>query len=153
MSRPRDICRGLIVGLAAASPETLVDGDSLSTVSYANIDRATTLTIVLQLSHLLVDPSLEVQITAHELLHHASKPYTENVVLEAELSTDTNVKPALPNELMRIIEENEVESDKVWIPTGKYWNSVDLLIQSVLSHLLAWMIVFDLFTDAVSGTT
>jgi hypothetical protein len=64
-----------------------------------------------------VDPLLEVQITAHELLHHASKPHTENVVLEAELSNNTDLKPALPTELMRIIEENEVESDEVRILT------------------------------------
>jgi len=68
--------------------------------------------VALQLSHLLADPSPEVQITAHELLHHASKPYIENVVLEAELNNDSDVKPALPTELMRIIQEN-AESDEV----------------------------------------
>jgi len=60
----------------------------------------------------LADPSPEVQITAHELLHHASKLYVKNVVLEAELNNDSNVKPALPIELMRIIQEN-ADSDEV----------------------------------------
>jgi hypothetical protein len=60
----------------------------------------------------LADPSPEVQITGHELLHHASKLYIENAVLEAELNNDNGVKPALPTELMRIIQEN-ADSDEV----------------------------------------
>jgi hypothetical protein len=59
-----------------------------------------------------MDPSPEVRITAHELLHHASKLYIENVVLETEVNNEADAKPALPDELMRII---QTETDEVWM--------------------------------------
>lgn len=116
ISVPRDICRGIVVSLAAASPESLVDGDSISSVSAnTNVFHAMLLRLKLriQLCHLLADPSLDVQITTYDLLHHASKPYTENVVLEAEVDTGSEVKPSLPAELMQLVQAYNGEADEV----------------------------------------
>lgn len=60
-----------------------------------------------------MDPSLDVQITAYDLLHHASKPYTENIVLETEVDTGSDVKASLPAELMQLVQDHTYEDDEV----------------------------------------
>ncbi|KAF8317156.1 hypothetical protein DL93DRAFT_2055777 [Clavulina sp. PMI_390] len=114
VSAPREVCRGLVVSLAAAFPQLLVDTNSVST-----------------LCHLLYDPSLEVQLTVYGLLHHAAEPYTEKIVVDAEVDTGSEVKPKLPDELIKLVMDFTGEREEESLP-----------------HLLVWMVVFDLFTDA-----
>lgn len=100
-----------------------------------------------------MDPSLEVQVTAYDLLHHAAKPYTENIVLEAEVDTGAEVKPFLPAELTQLVTDHSTDVEEVIVSLFYLLrNSLSKKsAQESLPHLLAWMIIFDLFTDAVSA--
>ena len=94
--------------------------------------------------HLLVDQSEEVQRMGYHLLGNAARMRTEHYVIEAGVDTEDVVKPELPLELLAILQQN--------LSSGEV---LDLDEQSVVrnkevsGHLLAWMIAFDLFADAV----
>lgn len=101
-------------------------------------------TEILQMCHLLGDQSQEVQRMGYHLLHNAAQKRTEHYVIEAGVDTEDVVKPELPLELLAVLQRSlgsgEVPGlDEQSIPRNK----------EVSGCLLAWMITFDLFTDAV----
>lgn len=80
----------------------------------------------------------------YHLLHNAARKRTEHFVIEAGVDTEHVVKPELPHELLAILKQS--------LGSGEV---LDLGEQSILrnkevsGYLLAWMITFDLFIDAV----
>lgn len=80
----------------------------------------------------------------YHLLTNAARKRTEHYVIEAGVDTEDAVKPELPLELLAILQQS--------LSAGEV---LDLNEQSIArnkevsGYLLAWMIVFDLFTDAV----
>lgn len=78
------------------------------------------------------------------LLHNAAQKRTEHYVIEAGIDMEDVVKPVLPLELLAMLQQS--------LSSGE---APDLDEQSILrnkevsGYLLAWMITFDLFTDAV----
>lgn len=94
--------------------------------------------------HLLGDQSQEVQRMGYHLLHNAARKWTEHYVIEAGVDTEDMVKPELPPELLAILQQSlgsgeVLDLDEQSISRNK----------EVSGYLLAWMITFDLFIDAV----
>lgn len=88
--------------------------------------------------HLLTDPSLEVQKMSYQLLQTAARKHTEDLVIEAGVDTEDSVRIELPIELLDLLQrtvDDETFQDEPHIVVG--W-------------LLAWLVAFDSFTDAVS---
>ncbi|KAH9988778.1 hypothetical protein BJV74DRAFT_459602 [Russula compacta] len=119
-STPRAVCREVALSIMQSLPPSLVDYTTLSKMSY-----------------LLFDPSTRVQQMAYELLRGAADKYTEHLVIEAGVDTDSVVKSLLPWELVSLLQQSleivDIEED----PTSRTFGS-----------LLAWMIVLDLYTNA-----
>ena len=102
---------------------------------------------------------MDVRLTAFQLMHDAAKNHTEKIVLETEVET-ADVIPSLPIELMSILETslNSYESspgdllDSVCRITFSCTEIILLIVleQDSMTLLLVWMLVFDLFVDAVS---
>lgn len=100
--------------------------------------------------HLLTDPSYEVQRMGYSLLHKAARKRTEYFVIESAVDTEDNVSAEIPAELLAILQSNlplaegfhDSESDNVEMDLSELY--------AVSGYLLAWMIMFDLFIDAVS---
>jgi hypothetical protein len=100
--------------------------------------------------HLLIDPSYEVQRMGYNLLHKAARKRTEHFVIESAVDTEDNVSAELPAELLAILQSNftsieefhDSESDNIEVDLSELYK--------VSGYLLAWMIMFDLFIDAVS---
>lgn len=96
------------------------------------------------MSHLLRDQSQQVQRMGYHLLHNAARKRTEHYVIEAGVDTEDVVKVELPSELLAMLQQS-LDSGEV----------LDLNEQSiphnkeVSGYLLAWMVTFDLFIDAV----
>jgi E3 ubiquitin-protein ligase listerin len=67
------------------------------------------------MSHLLFDPSTNVQKMAYELLREASHKRTEYLVIEAGVDTESIVKPLLPLELVSLLRRSldivDIEED------------------------------------------
>lgn len=154
-SAPRDLCRGLVVSIAAGLSQSLVDGDSFASVSFLFPTQHSSLTSRFQLCHLLQDPSLEVRKIAYELLREGAKKYTEKTVLEVEVDTTGDVKPSIPAELTDLLaeipvgEDGEVYTDTVSIRHRSTDHLLTSSLKRSLPYLLSWMVAFDLFTDAV----
>lgn len=91
--------------------------------------------------HLLQDSSVDNQKLAYFLLQQAAGKRTEHLVLEAAVETqDTDTTTTLlPLELLEMMQMN-VGLEGTNIKTGE-----------TLSFLLAWMLCFDSFIDAVSN--
>lgn len=80
----------------------------------------------------------------YHLLHNAARKRTEHYVIEAGVDTEDVVKPELPSELLAILQQSlssgeVLDLDEQSIPRNK----------EMSGYLLAWMITFDLFIDAV----
>lgn len=78
------------------------------------------------------------------LLHNAARKRTEHYTIEVGVDTEDLVKPELPPELLTILQqslgsEEVLDLDEQSIPRNK----------EVSGYLLAWIITFDLFIDAV----
>ena len=89
--------------------------------------------------HLIDDPSHKVQKMAYQLLKTAAKIRTEYFVIEAGVDTEGAVNPSLPPELVDVlVRETDIRED-------------DLATENpaLFGLLLGWMLVFDLFNDAV----
>lgn len=99
--------------------------------------------------HLLDDvSSVENQKMAYNVLHLAALRRTEYLVLEAEAGAaggaeeeEQQVTIELPKELVVMI-HNVVKLEGENGENGR----------DPLAYLLAWMVVFDMFTDAVGNT-
>lgn len=115
--------------------------------------------LFLQTCHLIQDPSPTVQKKAYQLLQAAAKKRTEYFVIEAAVDTEGIVKAELPNELMMIL-QREIQFgfniDEEGIVGGEEGSGGEETRMEEEDHnrhlfgyLLAWMLVFDLFQDAV----
>jgi hypothetical protein len=96
--------------------------------------------------HLIEDSSPAVQKMAYQLLKGAAKKRTEHFVIEAGVDTDAVVRATIPTELLDIILR---EMHFGYNPDAED-DSQDRE-QNMFGYLLGWMLVFDLFQDAVSG--
>ncbi|KAI0263034.1 hypothetical protein BC834DRAFT_828029 [Gloeopeniophorella convolvens] len=123
-SEPRAVCREAALSIVQNLPQSLMDHTTLSKAS---------------MSHLLFDPSANVQKMAYELLREAAHKRTEHLVIEAGVDTEEIVKSLLPLELVSLLQQSldavDVEEDPGSV--GRTFGS-----------LLSWMIVFDLYTNA-----
>jgi hypothetical protein len=67
------------------------------------------------MSYLLFDPSTRVQQMAYELLREAAHKYTEHLVIEAGVDTESVVRSLLPWELVSLLQQSldivDVEED------------------------------------------
>ena len=115
----------------------------------------------LQTCHLIQDPSPTVQKKAYQLLQAAAKKRTEYFVIEAAVDTEGVVKAELPIELMMILQREmqfgfNIDED---IGDGEEGGEgeetrmeEEYQTRHLFGYLLAWMLVFDLFQDAVGQT-
>ena len=96
------------------------------------------------MSHLIEDPSTTVQKMAYQLLKAAAQKRTEYFVIEAGVDTEAVVHATLPPELLEIIQRdlNFNYGQDGEDEGGEH-------TQSLFGYLLGWMVVFDLFQDAV----
>ncbi|RDX54789.1 hypothetical protein OH76DRAFT_1398200 [Lentinus brumalis] len=118
-STPLSVCRELALQIVQDLPSSLLTKDTLS-----------------KMCHLVMDGSVNVQRMAYQLLQEAAKKYTEELVIEAAVDTEATMKSELPTELLDILQRslNHEEAEEY----GQGW----------FGYLLAWMVTFDLFTDA-----
>jgi len=61
--------------------------------------------LVLQMAHLLSDPSSNVQRMAYDMLRVAAKKRTEYLIIEAGVDTDSTVQCELPMELLSLLRQ------------------------------------------------
>jgi hypothetical protein len=106
--------------------------------------------------HLLTDPSTDVQMTAYHLLQGAAKKRTEYLVIEAGVDAEATVKDGLPKELLDILQQSlafnqidEFEQDEQVRVLRDTHNCFSSSPKSVFGYVLGWMVIFDLFLDAV----
>ncbi|THV07136.1 hypothetical protein K435DRAFT_710473 [Dendrothele bispora CBS 962.96] len=118
-SAPGSACRELILSIVQDLPATLIDHETLP-----------------KMCHLLLDPSVDVQKMAYQLLQQAAKKRTEHLVIEAGVDTVADFKAELPLELMVILEQ-----------TSNFEPEDGEQDQNLFGHLLGWMLLFDLFID------
>ena len=101
--------------------------------------------------HLIQDPSSTVQKKAYQLLQAAAKKRTEYFVIEAAVDTEGVVQAELPVELMEILQRDMQFGIGFGLDGGggEGEETVREEDKDVFGYLLAWMLVFDLFQDAV----
>jgi E3 ubiquitin-protein ligase listerin len=110
-----------------------------------------------QTCHLIQDPSPTVQKKAFQLLQAAAKKRTEYFVIEAAVDTEGVVKAELPIELMMILQremqfgfgfDEDIDGGEKG-GEGEETGMEEDQNGHLFGYLLAWMLVFDLFQDAV----
>lgn len=99
--------------------------------------------------HLIEDPSPSVQKMAYQLLQAAAKKRTEYFVIEAGVDTESVVQATLPSELLEILRREIHSGSDTEVAYDSYDSHTDQG-QNLFGYLLGWMLVFDLFQDAVS---
>ena len=80
------------------------------------------------MTHLILDPSTEVQKMAYQFLQGAAKKRTEHLVIEAGVDTEGTARADLPLEILEILQRNirpgeTIESDQegqVRIPSDTF---------------------------------
>lgn len=89
--------------------------------------------------HLVTDASEEVPQMAYKVLREAASKRTEYLVVEASIDTEDPVQLDLPAELVELLQNNFTDED------------LDERVHNhtLLGYLLTWMLVFDLFSNAV----
>ncbi|KAI5996508.1 hypothetical protein F5J12DRAFT_785457 [Pisolithus orientalis] len=122
-SDPRAICRELAMSIVQNMPSSMIDEKTLATMC-----------------HLLADNSPDVQRMSYHLLQSAASKFTEHLVVEAGVDTEGTVKSELPEELLAILQQGIGEGFDEDLPSSR---SLE-----VSGYLLAWMVIFDLFTGA-----
>lgn len=113
-----------------------------------------------QTCHLIQDPSPTVQKKAYRLLQAAAKKRTEYFVIEAAVDTEGVVQAELPIELMMILQRemqfgfglDEGIGGGERGSEGEETRWEEDQNHHLFGYLLAWMLVFDLFQDAVGQT-
>ncbi|KAI0790522.1 hypothetical protein C8Q75DRAFT_762281 [Abortiporus biennis] len=119
VSSPLSEARELGISIVRDLPESLIDEETLP-----------------KMCHLVMDSSPNVQTMAYHMLCEAASKRTEFVVVEAAMDSEALLKPELPAELIALLQVNfSLEED----------NPVP---QNLFGNLLAWMLTFDLFTQA-----
>ena len=109
----------------------------------------------MQMSHLLFDPSTSVQQMAYKLLREAAHKRTEHLVVEAGVDTESVVKSLLPWELVSLLQQSldiiDTEEDSSSVRHRTCLCQPLLIpLQRTFGALLGWMIILDLYTNAVS---
>lgn len=89
--------------------------------------------------HLVTDASEFVPQMAYKMLREAAYKRTEFLVVEASVDTDETPPLNLPDELVQLLQQSFLDED---IDDG-------LHNHHIFGYLLTWMLVFDLFTNAV----
>lgn len=109
-----------------------------------------------QMCHLIMDPSTEVQKMAYQLLRGAARKRTEYLVIEAGVDPEATIKADLPLELVDILQRNIninedgfEQEEQVRQASARGTSSLTCGLQHVFGYLLGWMLIFDLFRDAV----
>lgn len=106
--------------------------------------------------HILTDPSDVVQRMAYKMLRESAAKYTEHLVLEAAVDSEEEVKLELPLELIALLQMNLPEDDAEDGVISQVRNLLVIVcfplivLQVMFGYLMAWMLTFDLFTNAVS---
>lgn len=80
----------------------------------------------------------------YNFLHNAAQKRTEHYVIEAGVDTEDVVKPEFPPELLAMLQQTLSLGDVPDIDEQSISRN-----KEVSGYLLAWMITFDLFADAV----
>ena len=109
----------------------------------------------MQMGYLLFDSSTSVQQMAYELLREAAHKRTEHLVIEAGVDTESVVRSLLPWELVSLLQQSldivDVEEDPSSVrPKLLLVDISQPPLQRTFGSLLGWMIVLDLYTNAVS---
>jgi E3 ubiquitin-protein ligase listerin len=108
---------------------------------------------LVKMCHLIQDPSSTVQKRAYQLLQAAAKKRTEYFVIEAAVDTEGVVQAELPIELMEILQRDMQFGIGFGLDGGGGEGEETVREEDkdhhVFGYLLAWMLVFDLFQDAV----
>ncbi|EJD43916.1 hypothetical protein AURDEDRAFT_185239 [Auricularia subglabra TFB-10046 SS5] len=141
-SKPRSICKHLLVNLAQHIPSSLLDQHTLA-----------------KTVHLLTSPSPSVLQASYGFLQQAAAKRTEFIVIESAASTltveataaedgeardpdePTPPRVELPDELLQLLQihlEFELDEGDEAVPLLTAWEGM----------FLAWMLVFDSFKDA-----
>ncbi|KAI0341369.1 hypothetical protein BDW22DRAFT_1358876 [Trametopsis cervina] len=120
MSTPLSVCRELALTIVQHLPQSLIGNDTLS-----------------KMCHLVADASETVPQMAYKILREAAKKRTEYMVVEAGVDTEEAIQLELPLELVALLynvpdEDLDERSDN----------------HGTFGYLLAWMLTFDLFTNA-----
>ena len=89
--------------------------------------------------HLVTDASESVPQMAYKMLREAASKRTEYLVLEASVETEDPVSLDLPEELLQLLQNSFLDEE---IDERAHNNHI-------FGYLLTWMLVFDLFADAV----
>lgn len=147
-SKPRSVCRELALSIAQHLPSSLIDQDTLSKVRMPASFSAVELPFsFLQMCHLIEDPSPTVQKMAYQLLKAAAQKRTEHFVIEAGVDTEATIQATLPPELLELVSRqmNFTGVDE----EGGIEGEGEEQLQNIFGYLLGWMLVFDLFQDAV----
>ncbi|PCH44774.1 hypothetical protein WOLCODRAFT_145160 [Wolfiporia cocos MD-104 SS10] len=125
ISKPLSVCRELALQALQDIPDTLLNHSMLSK------ERE-------QLCHLVMDTSVEVQKSAYSILREVARKYTEHMVIEAAVDTEVATRIELPVELIKILVRSPDPS-------------LDPESEPLTGYCLAWMLTFDLFSDASFG--
>ena len=107
--------------------------------------------------YLIQDPSPTVQKKAYQLLQLAAKKRTEYFVIETAVDTEGVVRAELPIELMAIIQRDMQFGFGFGLDGEERGDEGEETMRKenqnhLFGYLLAWMLVFDLFQDAVGQT-
>jgi E3 ubiquitin-protein ligase listerin len=104
MSTPVSTCRELALSIVQDLPSSLIQEDTLQTartlvlifIFYADFRE-------LQMCHLVMDSSVDVQKMSFQLLREAARKRTEYLVVEAGVDTEGTFKAELPQEMVVIL--------------------------------------------------
>lgn len=100
--------------------------------------------------HLLTDPSYEVQRMGYNLLHKAARKRTEHFVIESAVDTEDSISAELPAELLAILQSGLILAEELQESELDFADINSSKLHEISGYLLAWMIMFDLFIEAVS---
>jgi len=126
LTDPQSKCRELVLSVVQNLPPSLIDQDTLA-----------------KMVNLIEDPSPKVQKMSYKFLKVAAQKRTEYFIIEAGVDTEAIVQATLPTELLEIL-----QSDRIFGYDAD--GEIDENALNVFGYLLGWMLVFDLFQDAVS---
>ncbi|GJE86513.1 hypothetical protein PsYK624_025930 [Phanerochaete sordida] len=118
---PLSLCRELALSVIQDLPESLVERGAIA-----------------KMSHLLLDASEAVPKMSYKILQASAAKYTEHLVLEASVESEDTISFDLPLELVQLLQSSlpDEELDQ----TARE--------QKIFGHMLAWMLIFDLFHNA-----
>ena len=122
------LCRELALTVIQDLPESLVDRQSISQVaSPITLVGFGTNQLTNQMCHLLMDASDNVPKMSYKLLQTSAAKYTEHLVLEASVESETTVPLELPPDLVQLLQSSLAEDE---VPES--------VREQVRLHLIFW---------------